>query len=171
MIRSAAGLLLLLAITFTGQQRPSPPFLSVCDLSKDYGAYRDKLVAVRGVYYYGLRQTCQQTCANGPWPSFLDMVGADDISWEALARAEQSVELEAKKGKRLEIWVTAVGKLETRARLSPLGPCDKKGSRYLGYGHLGVFPARLVVRSFSEIEIIENPKSPYDYRNMYHGPA
>jgi hypothetical protein len=171
MIRSATVLLLLFAITFTGEPRPSPPLLSVCDLSKDYGAYRDKLVAVRGVYYYGLRQTCQQTCANGPWPSFLDMVGADNASWEALVKALHSVELEAKKGKRFEIWVTAVGQLETKARISPLGPCDTKGSGYSGYGHLGVFPAQLVIRSFSDIEIIENPKSPYDYRNMYRGPA
>ena len=171
MIRSIPGLLLILVIASSGQPRPTPPLLSVCDLSKDYGAYRDKLVAVKGVYYYGLRQTCQQTCADGPWPSFLDLVGSDNVSWAALVKAEQTAELEAKRGKRFEVWVTIVGQLETRARLSPLGPCDKKGSRYLGYGHLGVFPARLVVRYFSDIEVIENPKSPYDYSHMYRGPA
>jgi len=36
---------------------------------------------------------------------------------------------------------------------------------------LGVFPAELVVRSFSDIKVIENPKSPYDYGGTYHGPA
>ena len=38
-------------------------------------------------------------------------------------------------------------------------------------GLRGVFPARLVVKQFSDIEVIENPKSLYDYSNMYHGPA
>jgi hypothetical protein len=87
-----------------------------------------------------------------------------------LAKTEQAVELEAKKGKRFEIWVTAYGQLKTRARRSPLGPCDRIGSGYLGYGHLGAFPAQLVVSTFSDIEVIENPKSPYDYGTMYHGP-
>ena len=85
---------------------------------------------------------------------------------------EQAVELEAKNGKRLEIWVTAVGQLRTRTRRSPLGPCDKIGSgRYPGYGHLGAFPAQLVVQQFKDIEVKVNPESPYDYGHMYHGPA
>jgi hypothetical protein len=57
---------------------------------------------------------------NGSWPSFLDLVSEDNVSWDALVKAEQTVELEAKKGKRFGVWVTAVGQLETRARLSPL---------------------------------------------------
>lgn len=85
-------------------------------------------------------------------------------------RQNGALSLRRKKGKRFEIWVTAVGELETRARLSRLGPCDKKGSRYSGYGHLGAFPAKLVVTSFRDIEILENPKSPYDYGNKYRGP-
>src|SRR5437870_132969 len=117
MTRAIAGLMLFLAIASSGRPQSSPPILSACDLSKDYGAYRDKLIAVRGVYYYGLRQACKQTCANGPWPSFLDLVGADNSTWDPLAKAEQTVELEAKKGKRFEIWVTAVGQLKTSARL------------------------------------------------------
>ena len=56
------------------------------------------------------------------------------------------------------------------ARLSPLGPCDKKGSMYMGYGHLGGYPALLHVQYFKDIEIKENAKSPYDYGNMHRGP-
>jgi hypothetical protein len=171
MIRRTAGLLLTLGMISGGQSRRSELAVSLCELSKDYGAYRDKGLAIRGVYYYGLRQACQQTCAAGPWPSFVDLIGAENGVWEALAKTEQTVEREAKKGKRFEIWVTAHGQLKTRARLSSQGPCDRKGSGYSGYGHLGAFPAQLVVSSFSDIEVIENPKSPYDYANMYHGPA
>lgn len=51
MIKPVAGLLLVLVITSCEHVTPSrPPLLSVCNLSKDFGAYRDKLIAVRGVY-------------------------------------------------------------------------------------------------------------------------
>ena len=143
--------------------------MSICDLSKDYGAYRDKLVAVRGVDYEGLRQICPQSCASGPLPSFLDLAGTADSDWSALAQAERTVDLEAKKGRRLEIWVTAVGRLQTVAQLSPVGPCDTVGSRYGGYGHLGVFPAQIRVKYFRDLVIVENPQSLYDYSNVYHG--
>src|SRR5438093_12612354 len=106
MIRSLAGLLLIFVIG-CGQPRPTQLLSSVCDLSKDYGAYRDKLVAVRGVYYYGLRQACQQTCASGPWPSFLDLVGGDNAAWVPIVKAAHAVALEAKKGKRFEFRGTA----------------------------------------------------------------
>lgn len=158
MVRCVVGLLLAVAITSGGSPQPSRSILSVCDLSRDFAAYRDKVVAVRGVYWYCLRQACPQKCANGPWPSFLDLIGSespgsDEGAWDSLDKAQRKVELEAKKGKRLEIWVTAVGQLRTRAQRSPLGPCDKIGSRYYGYGHLGGFPAELVVKSFSDIKV------------------
>ena len=167
MIRSVAALVFLLVITSGGQPRPT--VLSVCELSKDYGAYRDKVVTVRGIYYYGLRQICEQKCAEGPWPSFIELRGTQSDTFDAVDKVQQAVELKAKKGKRLEIWVTATGQLETMARLSPNGPCDKKGSMYMGYGHLGGYPAQLTVRYFSDIEVKENPKSPYDYSHMYRG--
>ena len=169
MIRLTAGLLLLLIILPGMQSQPSPRFVMACDLSKDYGAYRDQWIAVRGVYYYGLRQTCEQKCADRPWPSFIDLAGARNGAFDALGKVEREVERKAKQGKRYEIWVTAVGRLKTEARLSPLGPCDKAGSRYFGYGHLGAFPAQLVVESFHDIEVRENPDSEYDYANMHHG--
>jgi hypothetical protein len=167
--RPLPALVSLLVIAASGQQPPEPPALSVCELSKDYGAYRGKVVAVTGVYYHGLRQTCPQKCAEGPWPSFLDLVGAENNTFDGLSKVERSVELEAKKGKRFEIWVTAVGQLETS--LSPPAPCDVAGRRFRGYGHLSAFPAQITVSSFRDIEVKENPKSAYDYANMYHGPA
>ena len=166
MIRVAVSLLFLLAVTSRTQSQSSPSPVSVCDLSKDYSAYRNKVVTVRGVSYYGLRQTCPQKCADHPWPSFLWLRGAEAGVFDALGKIENSVELEAKKGKRFEIWVTVTGLLETRLLR---GPCDKVGSNYIGYGHLGAWPAQLVVKSISDIEVRENPNSEYDYANVYHG--
>jgi hypothetical protein len=165
-----ACLLLASAVTVGCSQRPSTVVVSVCDISKDFSAYRDKFVAVRGVYYYGLRQKCPQTCATGPWPSSIDLIGSATgrDPWADLDNVRRMVELEAKKGKRFEIWVTAVGQLKTHARRSFLGPCDEIGSRYSGYGHLGSFPAQLVVKHFINIQVKENPNSPtnaYPFRN------
>jgi hypothetical protein len=176
MARSVVGLLVAVSITSGCRPQRRPEVLTVCDLSKDFAAYRDQVVAVRGIYYWGLRQACSQKCADGPWPFFLDLTGTgsaeSETSWGALEKVEQTVELEAMNGKRLEIWVTAVGQIRTRSRRSPLGPCDKIGSGwYPGYGHLGAFPAQLVVQQFRDIEVKVNPGSPYDYGHMYHGPA
>ncbi|HUP02525.1 MAG TPA: hypothetical protein VMU19_00965 [Bryobacteraceae bacterium] len=165
----AAGLLIALGLLASCSSRPEELAIGLCDLSRDYGAYRNKSLAVRGVVYYGLRQTCQATCATRRWPSFVDLVADRDDAWNALAKIEQAVEREAKKGKRFEIWVTAHGTLNTQARRLAGGPCDEVGSHYFGYGHLGAFPAELVVTSFSDIQVIENADSPYDYADIYHG--
>jgi len=136
MVRVVVVLLLALAVAPRCGAQTQPRVLSVCELSNDFGAHRDKVIAVRGIYYYGLRQTCSQTCATGPWPSFLDLVGTgsrekspafvtDDANWAALINVQETVEAEAKKGKRLEIWVTAIGRLNTNARRTLLGPCDR----------------------------------------------
>jgi len=168
MSRPTTGLLLGVALIAGGRPQAVSPPLSLCDISRDFSAYRDKHVTVRGVYYWGLREACPQKCPDGGWPSFVDLVG-EEANWDAVAGAEQTVQLEAKKGKRFEIWVTVAGQLKTMAKRSPLGPCDKVGSRYFGYGHLGMFPAQLVVKEFRDIEVKENPKSPYDYGSMYRG--
>ena len=149
----------------------SPAVMSVCDVSRDFPGFRDKGLTVRGVYYYGLRQECPQKCKGGLWPSFINLEGGTDATWAALAKAEREVETEAKRtGKRFEIWVTVVGRFQTRAKRSPLGPCDRK-TWGPGYGHLGVFPAQIVVESIRDIEVKMNPQSPYDYSKIYHGPA
>ncbi|MGA7234436.1 MAG: hypothetical protein WBY44_02075 [Bryobacteraceae bacterium] len=145
--------------------------MSVCELSRDYPAFRNQRVTVRGVYYYGLRQDCPQSCAGGLWPSFVNLEGGKDGVWDELAKTLGSVENNAKAtGKRFEIWVTVVGRLETRAKHSRQGPCDLKSCGLPGYGHLGAFPAQIIVESFSAIQIKVNPRSHYDYANMYHGP-
>jgi hypothetical protein len=166
--------LLLIAVETTvpvAQPADSPAVNSVCEVSRDYAKVRDELVAIRGVYYYGLREECEQKCASGLWPSFINLEGGREGVWNDLAKTANQVEREAKAtGKRFEIWVTVIGRLQTRAKPSRRGPCDKK-SWGLGYGHLNVFPAQITVDSFRDVEVKVNPRSPYDYANMYHGPA
>ena len=154
-----------LMVSAVAQPADGLTVLSVCELSRDYAKFRDKVVAVRGVYYYGLRQDCRERCATGLWPSFMDVEGGRDGVWDELTKTLFSVEGEAKAtGKRFEIWVTVVGRLRTRVKRS----CDWKSVG--GYGHLGAFPAQIIAESMRDIEVRVNPKSPYDYANMYHGP-
>jgi hypothetical protein len=172
MIRSSPIAVLAMLILSSVADPASPAVMSVWDLSKDFTAYRDKVVTIRGVYYYGLRQDCPQNCADGPWPSFVNLEGGAAANWNALSKVQQTVEVEAKKtGKRFEIWVTVMGRVQTRARRSPLGPCDRKSWGMYGYGHLGAFPAQIVVESIRDIDVKKNAQSLYDYGNMYHGPA
>ena len=180
MLRRVATLLPLI-LASCGRPQPRTLVLSVCDLSRDFTAHRDRLVAVRGVYYDGLRQTCPQSCANGPWPSFMDLTATgnrapgerpaafatDELSWDALDNLQRSVERDAKQGKRVEIWVTVSGQIRARPHRSPAGRCDMVANGF--YGHLGRFPAQLVVKNFSNIKVVPNANSPYDYSNMYHG--
>ena len=172
MYRSTAFLPLGLCIlSFVAQPAGGPSVMSVCELSRDYRAFRDEMVTVRGVYYYGLRQECQQKCASGLWPSFIDLEGGRQGVWDELSNTLGSVENDAKAtGKRFEIWVTVTGRLQTRAKRSRRGPCDRK-SWGVGYGHLNVFPAQIVIESVHDVEVKVNPQSRYDYANIYHGPA
>jgi hypothetical protein len=172
MIRQLA-FMLAAVIVFSGgnQGQTVEPKMTVCELSRDFTIYRDQRVSVRGVYYYGLRQTCSQKCTGVGvvWPSFINLQGGDNRTWAALEEASRRTESQAKQTKRrYEVWVTITGRLKTFAGRSFLGPCDIRG--WGTFGHLGQFPAQIDVESIGDIHVKENPGSPYDYGNMYHGP-
>jgi hypothetical protein len=162
------------ALAFVGMASCSHPprvaVTTICDLSGDFAAHRGRVVAVRGVYFGGLRQQCPQTCASGPWPSFVDLVGNDgaaDSIWADLAAAERTAEREAKRGRRVEVWVTVRGKLNASDRRSPTGPCDRVVNS--GFGHLGAFPAQIAVEAFDNVQVVPNVNSPYDYGHIHRG--
>jgi hypothetical protein len=180
MMRGMSLAFLVMALFSERPISPSnAPVLSVCELSKHLPRYNNQVVTVRGVYYYGLRQECPQKCATEVWPSFIALVGKESSdpetarrNAEAFANLHRQAEDEAKRtGKRFEIWVTVTGELHTHAQPRSFVPCDRKSWGMPGYGHLGVYPAEIVAEGLKDIEVKENPRSPYDYANMYHGPA
>src|SRR5215467_8247725 len=117
--------LVLVGMARCGQPPTRTKVVTLCDLSRDFNAYRNQVVAVRGVYFHGLRQQCPQTCATGPWPSFVDLVGSDvasDAIWAEVSNAERAAEQEAKQARRVEVWVTVRGKVNSSDRRSPIGP-------------------------------------------------
>ena len=159
-----------MAIILCSESAPELSTVGVCDLFRDLSVYHDKLVRVRGVYHYTLGQKCSASCVAGPLPSSLWLLGTGRERWDAVIEAVRRAEVEAKKGIRVEVWVTATGWLGATARLSLLGPCDTIGSQYFGYGHLGGYAAELRVLRFSDIQVLPNSLSPYDYSKMSHGP-
>lgn len=161
---------LLIPAFGSGASRPDTP-ISVCELARDLPAWRNQTVTVKGVNYYGLRQDdCPQKCVAGNLPSFIELEGGSHEDILTLAAAETATESAAEAtGKRFEIWVTVRGRLLTKAKRSPRGPCDRAGWGLPAYGHLGVFPAELIIEKVLKIDVVENPKSPYDYAHMYHG--
>ena len=161
------GLLIVAVITSCGRSLSGPRMLSMCELSREFGAYRDTVVAVRAVYNGTLHQYCPAKCADGPLPSFVSLIDSNESEAAALYKALRTVQFEAKKGKRFEM--TAIGRPRTLAPPAPLRPCDKVANRYAGYGHLGVAPAELVVFHYKDIEVRENPDSRYDYSHAHTG--
>lgn len=162
----------------SGDERPAQ-VISVCELLKNLASYRGKIVAVRGIEYYGLRaRSCPEEFVTGNrrWPWAVDLVhsshpspgeervqfATDDSSWdewgEVLIR-------EAKAGLRGEIWMTVLGKV--RARQTYI---REDGAVFLGYGHLGVLPAQLVVKRIFDIEVKRDPPT-YDYSIILKYPA
>jgi hypothetical protein len=153
------------------QRHPILEPIGVCELLKNITQYRDRIVAVRGIYWFGLRNSCSQPFVTGEhtWPSALNLVESDSPptdatlsfrtnqkSWDAL---EAFVRQQARAGNRAEIWVTVVGKVR-----APATYIRGKGRVVGGYGHLGVFPAELVVKDVSNVVLKSNPT--YDYREL-----
>ena len=137
--------------------------MNVCEMSRDFAKYRNRYVIVRGIYLQGLRQRCPQTCATGPWPSFVDIArnkAAGDAIWADLGRAVRTAQQAARQGRLFEVWVTVRGKLNTNTYTSLVGPCDQLAKR--GYGYLSAFPAQIVADSFTDIRLIPATASPYE---------
>ena len=167
MARPSALLVLAVLVPAGGSPaQVTPTVMSICELAKDLPSYDDKLVSVRGVYYYGLRQECLPKCTQGAWPSFIWLTGGGN--WDDLDKAERKLEIDAKRtGKRFELRVTVTGHLHTKIKPSPLAPCV---TTWPGYGHFSQYPAEIVVDRFTDIDAKANPQSPYDYSYIYRGP-
>jgi hypothetical protein len=138
-------------------------------------SYQDKIVTVRGIFFFGLRQRdCPHEFAPGnyKWPTALNLVDSsypadkhespvgfmtDEASLNGLELLAVS---QGRMGRREEIWVTIQGRLRGPQR--QIRPGVKGGVG--GYGHLGVFAAELVVKRVLDVQI--KPQPTYDYSEM-----
>jgi hypothetical protein len=150
-------------------QDPSDPTRESCNGRWRYGSSvgSTDLVATGKEDWNGVRQACPEpfVIRDRAWPSALNLVGSDlavklrqpipfktDLqSWDTLNKL---VIREAKANHREEIWVTISGKLNAihiRADGQVTG----------GYGHLGIFPAEMVLERIQDMTIKATPT--YDY--------
>jgi len=146
--------------------------LTVCDVLKEPSRYRGRLVTVTGIFWAGLRQSCPEpfVTREHTWPSALNLAHSqlpasaedavsfktDEKSWDDLL---ELVRREGKARRHEEIWVTITGQIR-----APAGYIRKDGQIVGGYGHLGVFPAELVVKRILGTSIKSNPT--YDYGEL-----
>ena len=152
--------------------------LSICDLLSNISGYRNEMITVRGIYWYGLRQSCSQplTTGNHLWPSAVNLVDTDFASrayqstlsfetdrksWDDL---EKLVIREAKLGRSEEIWTTITGKL-----IAPEAYIRSDGQVVGGYGESNVFPAELVVKAVIDTAVRRVPT--YDYQKLLRRPG
>lgn len=162
----------------SGDERPAQ-VISVCELLKNLASYRGRIVAVRGIEYYGLRaRSCPEEFVTGGrrWPWALDLVHSsdfhageepvdfvtDEVSW---AEWGDTLMREAKRGLRGEVWITVLGKVR-----APREYVRADGKVFGGYGHLGALPAQLVVKRIFDIEVKRDPPT-YDYSIILKYPA
>jgi hypothetical protein len=169
---AATTLVLLLLVRGANADGDASRPVSVCQLFENLEPNSGRMIAVRGIYWYGLRQSCSRAFITGDhkWPSALNLVDSeyakangmpvpfktDDHSWRKL---DGVVINEAATGRKEEIWVTVVGQLR-----APRAYVRGDGRVVGGYGHLGVFPAELVVHRILDIAVDSTPT--YDYREM-----
>ncbi len=148
--------------------------MTVCELFADLPSHQDKMVAVRGIFFFGLRQqNCPERFVSGnhQWPTVLDLVDSnypnvgerpmnfvtDDPTWNNLQLLAVA---EGRKGRHEEIWATIEGQLQGPQRY--IRPGIKGGLG--GYGHMGGLAAQLVVKRVVDIETKQTPT--YDYGEM-----
>lgn len=147
--------------------------VTVCELFKDISTYSDRRVEVRGVYYFGLRarERSEGILAGGRvWPLALDLAESnsvlsedvqvpfitDNASWSHLNDVATRAGLA---GKKVEILVTISGLIK-----GPQSHWVPNSGITRGYGHLGAYPAQLIVERVRNVEIDETPT--YDYSKM-----
>jgi hypothetical protein len=128
----------------------APKVVDTCDLLANLRSFDGKQVAVRGISHQGLVLRCQVT--GDQMTVFLIGDPKPHPGWDELDELEVA---QAKSGQKAEIWVTAIGILET----------NKEGStKGRGFGHLGSQPAQIKIEDM--VDPVVNSTPTYDYSDV-----
>jgi hypothetical protein len=140
--------------------------ISVCEALQDFQNYDGKLVTIRGIYFFDLRDTCgsEVIIGNRTWPSIIQPLnsyragvhGNFTTDFGSLKALDALTWREAQAHKREEIWVRISGTLQVvDVRKNAPGGVAR------GFGHSGSFPAALFVKQVLSVEIKPNPSHNY----------
>ena len=162
---SAIFVLFALGVALVAQDRSSPIStpISVCDALHNLARYRSQVVEIRGEYV-GAELIAGKNCrplrsGNDEWPTRIMVERADRLADVVNERADFAFDLEAWENaiqalvalnrqyrENAVVYATVVGRLDTRDTLST-------SPHRNGYGHLGGYPARLVVKTIRDVSI------------------
>lgn len=175
--RSVLSALIIAAVVVAGwlgyprepSSRTSSRVFSVCEVLWNIDKLEGKVIRVRGVYFGAIRDQCPTAIrewGGAVWPAALNIADSDlaaslkrPVEFETDRNSWAALETfwmkEARKNAREEIWATFEGAVQS---------ADPESRRLGGFGHLGAFPAQLVVKSVDvgSISIVANPT--YEYK-------
>ncbi len=140
--------------------------VSVCEALQHSSAYKNKMVTILGIYFFGVLRECNSKVIieNETWPSVIQplisfgLKGDPDFETDtaSLEDLDKLTLREAKAHKKEEIWAKISGKFLV-AEVDPNLPY-----RWVkGFSKHGPIPAGLFVKQVLSIEIKPNPT--YDY--------
>ena len=147
--------------------------LTVCEVLEDLAAYRGKIIEVRGEWQGGyLIDRCPPLrTGNHTWPNAILTVQPDDfmvriqepVNWrmdaDAYNRADRDFIRAARSKEESVVKATFIGRLDARESLFLVTegvPRPIPG----GFGHLGVFPARLVINTVKDLVVSPGTRLP-----------
>ncbi len=161
--------LILLAVVMAVQAEnrrdplPSPGMLSICDVvANDPTKLNGKVIRIRGFLQATgeggwLAEECKTHLVTKglTWPnSFSIYVDESDEniarSWEGMLTRLRQLHADAERDK---IWLTIIGRLETRASMNDEVLETPHGLVRLGFGHMNDSPAEINVISVEDIRI------------------
>lgn len=156
---------LLLQLTSPEQVVPINPVkpVTVCEVLGDLQKYRGKIIQIRGRWLgtsldgheckplrtgdYGWESGI--AIAEPDWP-ILETPATWTLDRKALDRAEQEMRLQAIRYNK-HVIVTFIGRLDAREEGLQTFRGGDGNLHGLGYGHLGVYPAQLVIATVRDI--------------------
>ena len=170
LIWSACGLaVMLLNWSPVLAQSEKPDTVSVCDVLKNRATYQNRIIALRGRWITDregsyLRSACskEDLGLHRAWSAGVAIAwslraATTEISFEqdrsALHKVEKVLLKSRERGELGRVWITFVGKIETRHPLRVRTYSPGGGPLTLGFGHLGAFPAQLVVKTAKDLVI------------------
>lgn len=146
---------------------PAPKPVNVCAVLLHLEEYRNKRVSIRGellVHPHGTVLRMEKCpvpliTSGHVWPTMIYLIPADSNLAESPGRVPPGFSVDRawapvlEKGSRerdARLWVTVVGRLETRRRFEIVERGDGK-TLPVGYGHLNAYPAQLVYEEFKDV--------------------
>lgn len=160
---------LLILVSVASGHSSAPTVLPLCEVLRDLQAYQGRTVTVRGLVYFGDEVSALGTTScdvanqtNGyTWPNAIAITGPDEariLGLSApLALDKSSLEelrtVTAGAGPTAQVWASMTGVLQTRKTFSVwTGGDDRLHAN--GFGHLGSYPAMLVLGSVGNIRLV-----------------